>query len=103
MTTVSTVGSKAQGVSFKEAGVSQGGKVGVRKRLLLLESPQRKQGYLGQAGVCYDVIKFMNRLSTFLESMATGWGWVKTEPHEMCARCFRYVISFPANLSPSTL
>lgn len=37
MTAVSTVGSQAQSVCFKEVGVSQGGKVGVRKRLLSLK------------------------------------------------------------------
>lgn len=95
MTAVSTVGSEAQGVRFKEAGVSQGGKVGVGKRSLLLERPQRRQ-----AGVGYDITKFINRISRFLESMVTGWGWMKTEPHEMYAGCFRSVISFPANLSP---
>lgn len=71
MTAVSTAGSKAQGVSFKEAGVAPGGKVGVRKRLLLLERPQRKQGYPGQVVVCCDLTEFINRLSRFLESMAT--------------------------------
>lgn len=70
LTAVSTAGSKAHGVSFKEAGVSRG-KVGVRKRLLLLERPQRKQGYPGQVVVCCDITEFINRLSRFLESMAT--------------------------------
>lgn len=65
MTAISTVGSKAQGVSFKEGGVSQGGKVGVRKRLLLFERPQRRQGYLWQAGVRYDMTKF---LTAYLDS-----------------------------------
>ena len=55
VTAVSTAGSKAQGMSFKEAGVLQG-----KESLLFPERPRRKWGRMGQAGVLCAITKFVH-------------------------------------------